>query len=617
MTTGRRPRRWRRTASAWALFLVFTVRARCGCSGWSTSSTTAARTRAALAVAEERLRFSRDVHDVLGRRLSDDRRAGRARRAPCRPRRRARRRAASSRCATPPTTALREARELARGYRPARPRRTSSTAPGLLLRSAGHRVERRPRRPARAVARARRAGHPRGRHQRAAPLPRHPRDITYDDAGRGSATTGPRPPSGTGGHRARRSGRAPRRPRRPAGDRPATGDAVRVTRPRSPCPSGRRARMIRVLLADDEHLIRSALAQMLDLEDDLEVVAQAGDRRRGARPRPRGRARRGGARPAAARRSTASPSPSGWPSAVPGCRAPDRDQPRPAGPPQAGAGQRGQRLPARRRPRPPPSPRWCAPCTPAAATSTPSSPPRPSRPATRPLTPREADVLDAAADGAPVDEIARRATSRPGRSATTCPAPPPSWAPPTATRRPPSPGGWAGSDASGLAGEPAGAPAAGAAEVGPADAAVRRRPLRRTTPRRLAAGRPEGGEHGHQGRDLLGGGVGVDDAQQRGCRAVVVAWLAALAGLSLSLTGGMFPCFLGGRVSRLERSSRSDADDLGAGLVRGDDRVDVAALGGDVGVGEGVVVLLDELGAALLDVAGLARRPRSPCGRGC
>ncbi|MEI2714742.1 MAG: response regulator transcription factor [Nocardioides sp.] len=33
--------------------------------------------------------------------------------------------------------------------------------------------------------------------------------------------------------------------------------------------------MIRVLLVDDENLIRGALAQMLDLEDDLEVVAQA------------------------------------------------------------------------------------------------------------------------------------------------------------------------------------------------------------------------------------------------------------------------------------------------------------------------------------------------------
>jgi two-component system response regulator DesR len=35
--------------------------------------------------------------------------------------------------------------------------------------------------------------------------------------------------------------------------------------------------MIRVLLADDEHLIRGALAQLLDLEEDLEVVAEAGD----------------------------------------------------------------------------------------------------------------------------------------------------------------------------------------------------------------------------------------------------------------------------------------------------------------------------------------------------
>jgi two-component system response regulator DesR len=33
--------------------------------------------------------------------------------------------------------------------------------------------------------------------------------------------------------------------------------------------------MIRILLADDEHLIRTALAQMLDLERDLSVVAQA------------------------------------------------------------------------------------------------------------------------------------------------------------------------------------------------------------------------------------------------------------------------------------------------------------------------------------------------------
>ncbi|GIJ09434.1 DNA-binding response regulator [Micromonospora andamanensis] len=35
--------------------------------------------------------------------------------------------------------------------------------------------------------------------------------------------------------------------------------------------------MIRVLLADDEELIRTALAALLDLEDDLSVVAQAAD----------------------------------------------------------------------------------------------------------------------------------------------------------------------------------------------------------------------------------------------------------------------------------------------------------------------------------------------------
>ena len=33
--------------------------------------------------------------------------------------------------------------------------------------------------------------------------------------------------------------------------------------------------MIRIVVADDEHLIREALVSLLGLEDDLEVVAQA------------------------------------------------------------------------------------------------------------------------------------------------------------------------------------------------------------------------------------------------------------------------------------------------------------------------------------------------------
>ena len=35
--------------------------------------------------------------------------------------------------------------------------------------------------------------------------------------------------------------------------------------------------MIRVLLADDEDMIRSALTALLDLEPDLDVVASVGD----------------------------------------------------------------------------------------------------------------------------------------------------------------------------------------------------------------------------------------------------------------------------------------------------------------------------------------------------
>ncbi|KPC89645.1 LuxR family transcriptional regulator, partial [Streptomyces sp. NRRL F-6602] len=43
--------------------------------------------------------------------------------------------------------------------------------------------------------------------------------------------------------------------------------------PTGPAPSG--GAPVRVLLADDEHLIRGAVAALLALEDDLVVVAEA------------------------------------------------------------------------------------------------------------------------------------------------------------------------------------------------------------------------------------------------------------------------------------------------------------------------------------------------------
>jgi DNA-binding NarL/FixJ family response regulator len=44
--------------------------------------------------------------------------------------------------------------------------------------------------------------------------------------------------------------------------------------------------MIRVLIAEDMHLIRGALVALLRLEDDMEVVAEAGARRPDPAPRP-------------------------------------------------------------------------------------------------------------------------------------------------------------------------------------------------------------------------------------------------------------------------------------------------------------------------------------------
>ena len=44
--------------------------------------------------------------------------------------------------------------------------------------------------------------------------------------------------------------------------------------------------MIRILIADDQALVRAGFKMILDAEDDLEVVGEADRRRRGRRPGP-------------------------------------------------------------------------------------------------------------------------------------------------------------------------------------------------------------------------------------------------------------------------------------------------------------------------------------------
>ena len=109
--------------------------------------------------------------------------------------------------------------------------------------------------------------------------------LEIDDDGARERGARPRRQRARGPARARAA-----RARHARGGRPARG-RLPAARHR---PAGRA--MIRVLIAEDQAMVRGALASLLALEDDIEVVERGRARRRGARGGARERARRRAAR---------------------------------------------------------------------------------------------------------------------------------------------------------------------------------------------------------------------------------------------------------------------------------------------------------------------------------
>ena len=320
--------------------------------------------QAQLAVAEERLRFARDLHDVLGRNLAliavnSELAAQLVRRGQD---------GAVERMLQVHQTAqdsMRELREVVGGYRNAdldaelAGARSVLRSAGIGCRVIGDGADLLPRHPGRPGL-----GGPRGHDQRHPPQRPHHRDDRARRRARCRRWTHAvlriendgvrRPASGAGTrHRARRPARATGRSRRRRSPPSVPGGRfllqarLPLTRRTRRRPGGAAA-VIRILLADDEHLIRAALAALLALEDDLEVVAQAATGAEAlAMARPH--------RPDVAVLDLQMPGLDGiavaeaLPSELPACAQHHRHQPRPARPPEAGPGRRRPRLPAQDR----------------------------------------------------------------------------------------------------------------------------------------------------------------------------------------------------------------------------------------------------------------------------